>query len=259
YFYELVKDIYTDLDGSTDRTEGDFYGMAQGHYSLGPYLYSFDNPIVKKDEDGVPTLSLKTDKINQIVSKLYDSCFNTQGIYYNKDVWSGQEMFLEKRAVFTIASIGSLVNDSFRNFDDEYGVLPLPKWDENQQKYLTGVGGEHTATAVPKTVKDTEFVGIITEALAAESYKHVTPTYYEIALKTRYLRDNESKKVLDIIIDGTTYDFGYVFNGWQSPLSGTLEHLFQDANSNFESYYNKHYQTSRLHFRAIIKCFDRLR
>ncbi|MBQ5746443.1 MAG: hypothetical protein IIV81_00755, partial [Clostridia bacterium] len=46
YFYELVKDIYTDLDGSTDRTEGDFYGMAQGHYSLGPYLYSFDNPIV---------------------------------------------------------------------------------------------------------------------------------------------------------------------------------------------------------------------
>lgn len=257
-FYNIVKDIYLDTDGSTDKSPKDFFGVAQGHDYLHSFLYAFDNPIMAKNEEGVPTIVLKTEKINNIVDSIYDYCYNTAGVYYSPDNGYGDSIFLEKRSIFNFTSIAALLIEGYRNFEDEYGLLPLPKWNESQNEYYTTVSGGVTVLTVPKTAKDLEFVGIITEALSAESYKQVTPTYYEIALKTRYLRDNESKKMLDILIDGRKYDFGYIYNGWKATLGSALPTLMAEGSSNFESFYNKHYQTSRLHYRSIIKCFDRL-
>ena len=258
YLYDLVKDIYRDDDGSSDKSEGDFYGLIQGHWDLSTWMYGFDNPIVDKDEDGVPQIVLKSDKINNIVNSIYDLCYDTSGVFYDPEVGGGESLFLEKKSIFAFASINSLMGEGFRNFEDEYGVLPAPKWNESQKEYYTNVSGEHTVTAVPKTAKDLEFVGTIAEALAAETYKQVTPTYYEIALKTRYLRDNESKKVLDLIIDGRRYDFGYIYNGWKATLAGSLERLMEEGGTNFESFYQKNYPNSRLQYKAVLKAFDRL-
>ena len=262
YFYNLVKDIYIDSDGSGDRSDGDFYGFAQSYsYGCGinPWIWAFDNPTVAKDADGIPQIAVKTDKINNIVKTLYDMCFNTQGVHYvhNNDDRQGMDLFLAKQCIFSDASIGSPTGEGLRNFEDEYGLLPLPKWDENQQGYYTMSPGEHTVLAVPKTVKDTEFVGTVVEALSAESYKQVTPTLYEIALKTRYLRDNESKEILDMFIDGRMYEFGYLYDGFQG-FAFMISGMFGQDNNNFESYYAKKYKSARLHFKKIIKVFDKL-
>ncbi len=262
YFYNLVKDIYIDSDGSGDRTDSDFYGFAQGHeYGCGinPWLWAFDNPTVKKDADGIPQIAVKTDKINNIVQNIYDLCFNTNGVHYrpDNDQPQGMDLFYNKQAIFALASIGSPTGEQLRNFEDEYGMLPMPKWNENQQNYYTMSPGEHTVLAVPKTVKDTEFVGTVVEALSAESYKQVIPTLYEIALKTRYLRDSESKEILDMIIDGRMYEFGYLYDGFQG-FAFMLSGMFTSGQSNFESYYAKKYNPARLHFKKIVKVFDKL-
>ena len=128
---------------------------------------------------------------------------------------------------------------------------------ENQEKYLTMADGYHTVLAVPKTVKDTEFVGTIVEALSAESWKTLTPTRYEIALKTRYLRDNESKEIMDLIINGRTFDFGYIYDNWQG-YSFTLERMMGDRNSNFESYYNQKYTAARTQYKLIVRAFEKM-
>ncbi len=261
-FTEMVKDIYIDEDGDGNKSDGDFFGFAQSHEyqcATSAWLWAFDNPTMAKNADGVPEIAIKTEKINNIVSSLYDLVYNTNGVHYRPDNEPGQGMdiFLAKRAVFTVACVGSPVNEDLRNFDDEYGLLPLPKWDENQKDYLTMTDGEHTVMAVPKTVKDTEFVGTITEALSAESYKKVIPTLYEIALKTRYLRDNESKEVLDIVLDGRVYDFGYIYGGFEG-FGFTIGALLMEANPNFESFYTKKFKTARLHYKKIIRVFDKL-
>ncbi len=261
YFYNLIKDVYIDSDGSGTPTEGDFYGTEQSHWwgvTISSWIYAFDNPTVKKDEDGVPKVAIKTDKINNIVSTIYELCHNTNGAIYHQREDMHNPLFLAKRAIFAISTIGAPTGEELRNFDDEYGLLPMPKWDENQKNYTTAALGSHTCLAVPKTVKDTEFVGICVEALSAESYKKVIPTLYEIALKTRYLRDNESKKVLDLVLDSRIYDFGILYGDWKG-FEFSLSHLMADANSNFESYYDKRYTSARLHYRSIVKAFDRLR
>ncbi len=262
YFYNLVKDIYADTDGSGDRNTGDFFGFAQsGAYQCcdSSWLWAFDNPTVAKDEDGIPVVAVKTEKINDIVTSLYDFFYNTNGVHYEPDNTApqGLTLLLNKQAIFATASISSPTGEGLRNFEDEYGVLPFPKWDENQNAYHTMASGEHTCMAVPKTVKDTEFVGTLVEALSAESYKQVIPTLYEIALKTRYLRDNESKEVLDLLIDGRVYDFGYIYDNFQG-FGFMLGSLMHSQNSNFESYYAKKYPNARLHFKKIVKVFDKL-
>ena len=258
---ELVKGVYVD-DGNDKRDNADFYGMAHSNGSqINTYLWAFDNPVCKKDEEGIPQIAIKTDKIDSIVTDIYDMFYNTDGVYFDGDKINEQSiagsLFYGKRAIFTTSSLGAPTGEKLRDFEDEYGIIPYPKYDENQAEYKTMADGYHTVLAVPKTVKDTEFVGIITEALSAESWKTVTPTLYEIALKTRYLRDSESKEIMDLIIEGRTFDFGYIFDGWQG-FSFMLQKMMGSGNSNFESYYNTRFKSARLHYKTIVKAFDKL-
>jgi hypothetical protein len=59
----------------------------------------------------------------------------------------------------------------------------------------------------PVTVQNLEKVGAIMEAMSAESRKTVVPAFYEIALKTKYARDEESAEMIDIIREGISYNF----------------------------------------------------
>jgi len=258
---EMIKDVYID-DGNDKRDENDFYGFTLNHgTNMNSYLWAFDNPIVAKDEEGVPQISVKTDKIDSIITSLYDFCYNTNGVFYDvehpNEKTIAHDLFYSKRAIFMMGSVSSGAGEKLRNFEDDYGMLPMPKFDENQQSYKTMVGGHHTCLAVPKTCKDTEFVGTITEALSAESWKTVTPTLYEIALKTRYLRDNESKEIMDIIIEGTTFDFGSVYDNWKG-YAFMIERMMGSGDSNFESHYTKHYSTARTHYKSLVKAMDKI-
>ncbi len=256
---ELVKDVYVD-NGDDKRDDNDFYGLTLSNSTaLHAYLSAFENPICTKDADGKPQISIKSDKIDSIVNMMYDLCYNTNGVWCDTYAGGGQstatKLFYENRAIFTQLALSEATTEKLRNFKDDYGILPIPKYDENQKDYKTMVGGHHTVLAVPKTCKDTEFVGTMVEALSAESWKTVTPTLYEIALKTRYLRDNESKEVMDLIIDGNTFDFGYVYN---VGFAYTIEFMIREGNNNFQSYYNKNRANANYKLKTILKAFDKL-
>jgi hypothetical protein len=111
--------------------------------------------------------------------------------------------------------------------------------------------------AIPKTLRDTEFVGRVVEALSAESWKTVTPTLYETALKTRYLRDDESKEIMDTVIENTVFDFGTVYDNWKG-FSFMLEFMMNAGNSNFRSYYAGRYPNARTQIKKTVKAFDKI-
>ena len=64
-------------------------------------------------------------------------------------------------------------NGLYRDMKDTYGILPMPKWDKSQEGYYANICDRYAIWGVPMTVTDTEFVGIITEALACETLKTV--------------------------------------------------------------------------------------
>ena len=130
--------------------------------------------------------------------------------------------FAEGRALFNFAGLNRVT--LFREMETDFGILPIPKWDEAQEEYHNVVSLYCAALiAVPKTAGNLERTGVVLEALNAESMYTLTPAYYDITLKTKSARDEESSAMLDIIFDSRVYDLGNMFAwGGAFDLPGTL-------------------------------------
>ena len=142
-----------------------------------------------------------------------------------------------------------------RDMEADYAILPCPKWDEAQQDYYTYVEGSHSIAGVLTTAQDREFVGCIMEALNAESWKTVRPAYFENTLKFKNARDEDSLEMLDILIDGRLFDFGYVYGGWGAAF--WLQYCINDENStDITSYYEKKKAEWNSYMDKVFAAFD---
>ena len=119
--------------------------------------------------------------------------------------------------------------------EDDYGIIPYPKYDETQEEYRTTSHNAVSMMCFPVTVKDPEMSAIITEALCAESYRNVIPQYYDIALKAKGARDDESGEMIDLIRDSLIFDFGWVHSVPMGSIGTIMQELISNNNSGLSS------------------------
>jgi hypothetical protein len=113
---------------------------------------------------------------------------------------------------------------------------------------------------IPVTLEmeDYDFVGIIMEALNAESWKTVYPTYYDEALKGRYATDPNMAKMVDLITETRMYDYSIVCA--QSLGNGMLPWLINwhvaDNNPDLASRLAETEPARRITFAQILLIYD---
>ena len=90
--------------------------------------------------------------------------------------------------------------------ESPYGLIPLPKWNEEQSNYYTFVHDQYSIGGIPVSVQDPAMTSAVMEALAAESYRYVTPAYYDVVLNGKYLRDADSSEMLELAMAGVNVD-----------------------------------------------------
>lgn len=237
---DVTKDIYKDLNGNDERDIEDFYGIVSSTRSpLNTFMWSCDNPIMKADSDGIPQLVYYQDKTSAIVEKVMGLFFDNTGGYTDKNKYTlGDDLFSVGRAMMVPSTFSGAMRD-FRENKNPFGVLPYPKYDEAQTNYYTMSDGSHALLSVPVTVKDTEFTGIITEALCAESWKNVVPKYYETVLKVKLADDADTSEMIDIIGGGLVFDYGYIYDNGIG-FGFTLQNLADTRNrTDIASFYAK--------------------
>jgi disulfide oxidoreductase YuzD len=78
-------------------------------------------------------------------------------------------------------------------------------------------------------------VGACLEALAAETYRYVTPAWYETALKVKYSRDDLSTQMIDLIKDSATSNFIYAFNYAINGMGLIYRDLVTNNNTDYAS------------------------
>ena len=233
-FSKLVKVGSKDLNGDgllkvNDDQFGyytrDWYGPIQVLYSGGQRIYS-------KNQKGIPTLSINSPKTIEIFSKFFQ-LGNSEDVFLQLDQirMADGDLFPEGRAMFADRGLGTA--KSFRSMNDEFGILPWPKFSL-QDKYSTVVNGHTSLLCMPITVSDYERTGKIVEALCAVGSRDVIPAFYDVSLKTKFSRDYESEDMIDIIKDSIIYDLGYVSGG---AFQSTGFELSRQSNPDFASYY----------------------
>ena len=149
----------------------------------------------------------------------------------------GTSAIAERRTATTTLRLVSVETEDFRNMTDRYGIIPIPKMEETQEGYQTFLHDQFTAFGVVATVKESrlQMMGAFLEAMAAESYKSLVPTYYELALKTKYVSDEESGQMLDMIYQSIYIDAGVLYTKSLSSIHQTLRSVIQSENNTVAS------------------------
>ena len=254
YYTSLVKDSWVDLNGDGKQDDQDQYGLAAQVTSYAtPFIYAFGETTVSRDADGMPVLSINEEKAADMVNKVYSLFYESNGTI-TTDGWSlHSDTFAAGRALFMNGVFVHAI-DRFSDMADDYAILPYPKWNEAQENYLTMSDGASPLVSIPTTVADTERASIITEALAAESYKSVIPVIYDTALKVRGVRDETSMQIVDIIERGNVIDFGYVFGDYNM-MGFYMSNLMGTKKNNFSSYYERQKKKWEKHLTSIIDSY----
>ena len=210
-FLTDIKDVSMDLDGDGNMTESDQWGfLVFDSIALDNFHNAFGIPVSKKGTDGLPTYDLQNEKLIGAVEKITALAFENPDSLYMKQ--GNPNIVADSRAIFTSGNAMYFADTlvactAMRDSDTDFGIIPLPKSDEEQEGYYTSSRDGRTMFVIPNDVKDADFVGLITEALAVASHKYVIPAYYDVTLKTKAARDDESAAMLDIIRDGLKLEF----------------------------------------------------
>jgi len=213
-FIEMAMSVTEDLNGDGKiYWEDDMYAFATGVSSGLTVMYSSGLSFTKKNSDDLPEYGFDIDRGTLIAEKM-GKLMGSDGAIHNSDIKSDEvrQIFEEGRALF----FGEVLQcmKRMRASDTDFGLVPWPKFDEAQENYGgVSIVSASKAVTVPVTQGNTEMVGIILEAMAAESMYTMTPAYYESALNEKYMRDSESVKMLDIILSNLSVDLAYVY-GW---------------------------------------------
>jgi len=122
----------------------------------------------------------------------------------------------------------------------DFGILPFPMWDEIQESYRSYANPSAPSFAIPSTVSNLERTGIIMEALSAEGYRTIIPEYYDVILKVRDTRDDESELSIDFIGGNLFFEITFFYSlSFTSINSALVPLLFTSKSKDFVSYYTK--------------------
>lgn len=218
YLNSIIKEHgYVD-DGNAKVDVYDKFGMGIQIEAYLAFFFGAGGRMVLKDADQMPYLDLNTEKNISIIDKIYDLTqldnktidahdYLTVPPYSSGEGFASTVAFKENRCLFYLSNAANILG--LREMDADFGVLPTPKLDESQKDYYSYVYHGAALYVIPVMNKNTAFTGFALEALASESYKRVTPAYYEQTLKRKSQRDSDSMDMLDIVFRNRLWDLGY--------------------------------------------------
>jgi len=153
--------------------------------------------------------------------------------YYRGDTPENQQLkFDSGRILFTF--VDGIEIASLREVEFDFGVLPMPKYDEAQEKYRCYAWP--TFMCVPTSIQNPEKVGAGLECFAYESMP-VMEAFMLDLLRGKAVRDADSVEMLDIIYDSQVIDIAGSYLGFSTYLylwSNSIKSKMDSPTTNYE-------------------------
>ncbi|NLK38752.1 MAG: hypothetical protein GX303_00700 [Clostridiales bacterium] len=246
---EMIKMAAKD-NGDNTITLDDTFGLASEYAAFSVYLTGSGIRVSEKDDNDLPTLTINNEKTIDVINKALSFYADKNLTALAQDYKSTQSsqtpiyLFKNNRVLF-VNGVIAWVQEYVAKSNIDTGVLPIPKYDEDQEDYYTYTQyNQAHGFSVPLTASDTDRIGFLIEVMSAASSEYVIPEYYNRILKSRYVMDAESPRMLDILFDGVVYDLGMVYN-W-GRVNNIISHNLLNARTNiFASEYARIEQNIR--------------
>jgi len=210
-FAEVIKNGTVDVNGDGVFDDKDQYGYIST--AAVNFLWSGGGHMMKKDADDIPYIDFLNQRTLDIYAKTFE-IVNSPNSYSKELSWhTGNtiDMFRQSQGIFYGNQL-CRVNE-LRDTEFDFGIVPYPKFDSAQEKYYSYVDGHASMMAIPLHVPNQEWTGMLIEELSYLSYKDVLPTYYDVVLNVKLIRDEESVEMLEILFGSKVFDPAYVLGG----------------------------------------------
>ncbi len=247
YPYETVKEgkwtfdtmksyalqVSDDLNADQKRDQYDLYGFGYINSTCMAFLGAAGEKIAKVNDDGEIELSIARERVQNAIVSFVEMTKDSEHTINGQTQTDGKNktaigMFRDGQLLFR--AVEHLGFPHLRDTELSYGIIPLPKFTENQDRYYTPVGGWDGAyVCIPTSTEDVERTSTIIERTAYISQQIVTPAYYEKTLEGKYVRDDDSYDMITLEIENRTYDIGLMFN------FGGLQDRITDLSTGFST------------------------
>ena len=257
HFIELCKGITRDSNGDGTIDEFDTWAFGTETYNIYAQVVAGGLMISEKDEADLPSLTVETqaELTYNMLQKTVDFYNSSEVLVANggkytkySNPWEETvfKAFREGRELFY--ECGMIHVASFRSMDDDFGILPIPMTLAGQEDYHTTVSTSNASfMAIPYGVPDVEDLALVLEALSMKSQQLLTPEFYEVQLKYRDFRDNESGEMLDLIFSSRSFDLGGMFS-W-----GSIREEYMKLDTNFASRFDTILGTAKKQMETTIE------
>ncbi len=234
-FYDMVKSgawtfealdkastvALADIDGDTFITKNDRFGFAYEGLTAYSMMIGTGNHYIKNDGDTLRVTLNDENIVNilQEMAKIFDSDY---GFMYDNDTTGYWEILESGRYLFQNTCTFNLAG--FRDYTYDYGILPMPKYDEEQDGYYGySQPFANAGPIIPLTVSADRLsmVGTLTNAMCAYGYDYIRPAVFENVIQLKGARDEASAEIIDMIFDNITFDFTFTlpFTSLRSVIS----------------------------------------
>jgi len=267
-FKEYTSLVSEDLNGDDRFTNMDMYGVLCWDDAIYAVVHSAGEKCATVDETGNLVLGLNSETMNNVFEEFvtfskencflrYQVTFKDDGSFSNNSNSAyGKEMFLNNQGLFYICTIAS-INGAFRDMDVDYGIIPLFKYSENQDRYYATISPYSARfLSMPYHQEDIELNGKILETIGFYSTSTIPDAYYEKTLNGKVVRDEESIPMLHILRESRVYDLGYFYQPGE--INKNLIYRFRAADPNWASTYAAQSRAAGIRLKQINQSFDKL-
>ena len=236
---ETIRSVSKDLNGDGIWGIEDAYGLATLSYD--EYFPAFQLPMTQTNDDGTLRLAVYSEKFVNAYNAMYEIA-HSEASYSMKALFANREdektLFREDRLLFNFVLLTDC--EQYRSMESDYGILPHPKYDKSQDNYYTVSHDYYSLMCVPVTVDPAKYqlIGAVTEAVAAEGYRSVTPAYFDVALKNKYSRDDESSQMLDMLAAQITFQPAIIYSNSLNDIGLLMRQIIYDV-ADITSFYEK--------------------
>lgn len=204
-------------DSFTWKDDGScVWGMSAASNAGAGWLHYFGEDTITNQNGKAVLTGGTTDRFFKGCEKIATMLGATDGsIYlghYSGDDNPGSYIncFEAQRALFGCSEVAKA--NRMRNLDFMFGALPYPKLDEKQERYYEDIAYPACGVAIPVTCKDPVRSAVVGDAINYIYYKDVWPTFSEVTLKAKNLRNDDSIEMLGIILKSAAPQLGGVYS-----------------------------------------------
>ena len=262
----LVPLFHRDNGNAQQDMEGDIYGFVSNDFIfVDPYWASCEVEIIRKNNDGEYEWVFESSKLHDMAEKVLALYYGTDdAAYIEHDDYQAEQTVLK---VFSgnFAAMGTMViqqleDAAMRNMTQEYGVVPIPKYSEDQDTYYSQMHDGFTIACFPNTVREdrADMLSAVLEAMSSVSYRIVRPVYYETALRTQIAKDPQSAEMMDLIINNIRIDAGFVYSHSMGSFHQGFQQLVDSGNNNAVSRYKRMTTAAQRALEKLVTELDKL-